>query len=169
MQTTQVQCEICGTEIKGKPTKVNIEGSELEVCSICAQYGTSVETRTQTKQQTKTGKKSAAKKPEKKPATKKTRFEGPTYDLVEDYDQIIRDTRERLEWTQEELAAKIKEKESLIKKIERGEITPEDSVRKKLEHTLNIQLTEKVEDVDTGEDNKSKNTTLGDIVKIKRE
>ena len=168
MQTTQAQCEICGTEIKGRPAKVNIEGSELEVCSKCAQYGTSVETRTQPKQQVP-GKTTTAKKTEKKPYPKKTKFEGPTYELVDGYDQIIRDTREQLEWTQEELAAKIKEKESLIKKIERGEIVPEDSVRKKLERALNIQLTEKVEEIDMGGEGTSKNTTLGDIVKIKRE
>lgn len=168
MQTTQAQCEICGTEIKGRPTKVNIEGSELEVCSKCAQYGISVDTRTQPKQQV-AGQKPATKKTEKKHYPKKTKFDGPTYELVEGYDQIVRDTREQLEWTQEELAAKIKEKESLIKKIERGEIVPEDSVRKKLERALNVQLTEKVEDIDIGEDGSSKNTTLGDIVKIKRE
>ncbi|MFP4655654.1 MAG: multiprotein bridging factor aMBF1 [Methanohalobium sp.] len=168
MQTTQAQCEICGTEIKGRPTKVNIEGSELEVCSKCAQYGTSVDTKTQPKQQV-SGKKTAPKKTEKKPYPTKSKFEGPTYELVEGYDQIIRDKREQLEWTQEELAAKIKEKESLIKKIERGEIVPEDSVRKKLERTLNLQLTEKVEDIDMDGDSASKNTTLGDIVKIKRE
>jgi putative transcription factor len=61
----------------------------------------------------------------------------------------------------------VKEKSSLISKIERGEIVPEDDVRRKLEHTLAIKLTERLAepklDVQT-----PKELTLGEIVVIKR-
>jgi len=89
-------------------------------------------------------------------------------ELLDNYEQIIKDAREAKGWSQEELAKKIKEKESLIKKIERREIVPEDSVRKKLEYTLNIRLMEHVDAVDQEVTHLKKNTTLGDIVTIKK-
>ena len=89
-------------------------------------------------------------------------------ELLDNYDQIIRDAREAKGWSQEDLAENIKEKASLIKKIERSEIVPEDPVRKKLEHTLNIKLTERVEGSEQEVSHLKKDTTLGDIVKIKR-
>lgn len=89
-------------------------------------------------------------------------------ELLDNYDQIIRDAREAKGWSQEDLAENIKEKVSLIKKIERSEIVPEEPVRKKLEHTLNIKLTERVEVSGQDVSHLKKDTTLGDIVKIKR-
>ncbi|AKB23801.1 transcription factor [Methanosarcina sp. MTP4] len=89
-------------------------------------------------------------------------------ELVENYEHLLREARESHGWSQEELAVKIKEKASLIKKIERKEIVPEDSVRKKLEHTLNIKLTERVSSSDQEVSHFKTDTTLGDIVKIKR-
>jgi putative transcription factor len=47
--------------------------------------------------------------------------------------------------SQEELALAIKEKASLLKKLEREDLRPEDSVRKKLERVLGISLTETIE------------------------
>jgi putative transcription factor len=89
-------------------------------------------------------------------------------ELLDNYDQIIRDAREAKGWSQEDLAENIKEKVSLIKKIERSEIVPEDSVRKKLEHALNVKLTERVEGSEQEVSHMKKDMTLGDIVKIKR-
>ncbi len=45
---------------------------------------------------------------------------------------------------------------------------PEESVRKKLEHTLNIKLTERLDAAGQEVSHMKKDTTLGDIVKIKR-
>ena len=89
-------------------------------------------------------------------------------ELLDNYDQIIRDAREAKGWSQEDLAENIKEKASLIKKIERSEIVPEEPVRKKLEHTLNIKLTERVDAAGQEVSHLMKDTTLGDIVKIKK-
>ena len=89
-------------------------------------------------------------------------------ELLDNYVQIIRDAREAKGWSQEDLAENIKEKASLIKKIERSEIVPEDSVRKKLEHALNVKLTERVDTSGHEASHSKKDTTLGDIVKIKR-
>jgi transcriptional regulator, XRE family len=62
----------------------------------------------------------------------------------------------------------IKERELLIKKIEKGDLIPEDTVRKKIEEALEISL------LDTGiEEAKIKGkghvtTTLGDLISLKK-
>lgn len=159
-----MQCEICGSELQGRSFKITIDGSELDVCGKCSQYGTIA------KKHTPVSRKVApvARTPARTPRPRKTGFEGLNEELVDDYDQLIRDARQSRGWTQDELAAKMKEKVSLIKKIERGEIIPEDSVRIKLERTLDIKLTERIGESDWSGERLNKGTTLGDIVKIKR-
>lgn len=103
---------------------------------------------------------------------KKIKRSRDTYDqmgeeLVQNFYEVIHRARQSHGWTQEELASMVKEKSSLIGKIERGEIVPEDGVRRKLEHSLAIKLTERLAehklDVQT-----PKELTLGEIVVIKR-
>ncbi|NYT00817.1 MAG: TIGR00270 family protein [Methanocellales archaeon] len=104
--------------------------------------------------------------------TKKVKRSMDIYDkmgeeLVQNFYEIIHRARQSHGWTQEELASIVKEKSSLISKIERGEIVPEYDVRRKLEHTLAIKLTERLTepklDVPT-----PKEITLGEVVVIKR-
>jgi len=160
-----MQCEICGAEIRGKPICVKIDNSELQVCQKCAPYGQPVDKRTPVSRKVSPVVRTVPRT-EKRP--RKDFFDILKDELLDNYDQIIRDAREARGWSQEDLAENIKEKASLIKKIERSEIVPEDSVRKKLEHTLNIKLTERVEDAGQEVSHMRKDTTLGDIVKIKR-
>jgi len=72
-------------------------------------------------------------------------FDQMTDELLSDYGFAIRRAREARGMSQEELAIAIKEKASLLKKLEREDLRPEDSVRKKLERTLGISLTETLE------------------------
>jgi len=153
-----MNCEICGREIKGKGFKIVVEGSEVTVCSFCRQYGTEK-------------KPSVASQPgarrvvlKKKRGSTKIEF---TEELVENFHVIIRREREKRGWSQEQLAKKIQEKESLIKKIENAEITPEPEVVEKLEKLFNIKLREQVPEIKV-EKSKSLVPTLGDIVVVKR-
>ncbi|MDK2891632.1 multiprotein bridging factor aMBF1 [Methanohalophilus sp.] len=161
-----MQCEICGTDIRGKPFKVTVEGSELNVCARCSQYGTAIKARTPVSK--KNAPVPIRSRQTSRPRPKKDPFAELNDELVDGYEHIIKEAREKRGWTQEVLASKIKEKASLIKKIERGEIVPEDSVRKKLEHTLDVKLMERVSGDDWQADGFRSNTTLGDIVTIKK-
>lgn len=60
--------------------------------------------------------------------------------LREDYSRIIKDARETLGITQEDLGRKINEKPSMIGHLENGSMKPDDVLAKKLEHFLKIQL-----------------------------
>lgn len=160
-----MQCEICGAEIREKPLCITIDSSELQVCQKCAPYGKPVDKRTPVSRKVSPVVRTVTRT-EKRP--KKDFFDILKDELLDNYVQIIRDAREAKGWSQEDLAENIKEKASLIKKIERSEIVPEDSIRKKLEHALNIKLTERVDASGQEVSHLKKDTTLGDIVTIKR-
>jgi putative transcription factor len=158
-----MDCEICGSEIKGNPTRVTVEGTILDVCSKCAHYGTTQDKWTPvSRKMTPTEKVIVSYKPTR------DAFDKLDDEINSDYAQIIRKAREAQGLTIEELGAKMMEKATLIRKIEREELIPEDSIRKKLETTLNIKLTEKVSSKDQRGGGFTRGTTLGDVAIIRK-
>ena len=88
-------------------------------------------------------------------------------DIVDDFAERIRNARNEKGLSQKDLAMGMKEKEGLIKKIEKGMI-PEERVRKKIESVLGINLLDRVQEkVETSAAGKVA-TTLGDVMSIKR-
>lgn len=150
-----MNCEICGKEIKAPGYRIVVEGTELRVCAYCKRYGS------ESAQAQGSVKRVVLKK--KKPQTK-IEFKD---ELVENFNQIIRAERERRGWSQEQLAKKIQEKESIIKKIENAEITPEPEIVEKLEKLFGIKLRESIPEV-KAQKTQQLTTTLGDIVTIKK-
>lgn len=152
-----MQCEICGSNIRGKAHRVILEGTELSVCDACAKYGHEVK---QVPKATAPGTgRTPAGKMGKVPAgrvpagitfrtgsrRRPDMFDQMTDELLSDYGFAIRRAREARGMSQEELALAIKEKASLLKKLEREDLIPEDNIRKKLERVLGISLTEAIE------------------------
>jgi putative transcription factor len=89
-------------------------------------------------------------------------------EVVEDYTERVRDARESLGWTQQFLARKLNERESFIKNIESGHMSPSLEVAKRLERLLNITLLEKPshEEVEPKIE-QGAGLTLGDVVDVK--
>ncbi len=161
-----MQCEICGAEIKGGPFKINIDGSELTVCGKCSQHGNAIGKRTPVSRKVSPVSRKPASAGSRRPQ-KKAR-EMVVDELVDEYGQMIKEAREKKKWTHDKLASMIKEKSTLVKKIEREEIVPEDDVRQKIEKVLDIKLTERISDDEWSGEHLNRGTTLGDIVTIKR-
>jgi putative transcription factor len=91
-------------------------------------------------------------------------------EVVQDYDDRIRTARESQGLTQEELAKQLNEKASLIRKLERGDVLPSDSVQRKLERALGLDLTmggSGDDDAEWSGGSSTGGTTLGDVVKRK--
>jgi len=63
-----------------------------------------------------------------------------TQEIIEDYTMKIRQAREKLGLTHEDLAKRINEKTSVIGKLETGKISPSNILATKLEHALKIKL-----------------------------
>jgi len=158
-----MQCEMCGAEIRGAPNVIYVEGAELQVCSRCSRHGTPVQT----------GERAPAKRGVQPVAVRAKRRPRDVFDLMEgeivdDYNEVIRHAREARGWSQKDLAGKIKEKEMLIKKIEKADLIPEDAVRKKLENALEIKLLDAAFEESAAEGAAKVTTTLGDLIKVKR-
>lgn len=170
-----VQCEMCGTETES-PTTSKIEGAELQVCSSCADFGTAVSRADTPSSTTKysTGTSTGTTKTTTTSSTQQSRSGGrDLFDemdtLAADYNDRIREARESRGYSQEELAQELNEKASLIRKLERGDMQPNDSVQTKLERKLDIALTESASDEDDEwkSDVSPGETTLGDVVRRK--
>ncbi|WP_338728776.1 multiprotein bridging factor aMBF1 [Haladaptatus sp. DJG-WS-42] len=171
------QCEMCGDE-SGSLTTVKVEGAELQLCDSCSQFGTEVRTQkssssSSTKYSTSSssGKSSTSGSTSSSSSSGSTRRRRDMFDdmdeVATDYDNRIREAREDKGLSQEELAKSLNEKASLIRKLERGDILPNDSVQKKLERALNISLSESADTDSEWEGSASTTTTLGDVVKRK--
>lgn len=160
---TEKQCEICGAEISGLPQKIVIERSTMEVCKSCARFGKPEDKWTPVpRKMVPVERGFAVKRPAPRDQFK------DLAELVPDFGRKIREAREGLGLSLEELGAKIKEKATLLKKIEREDISPEDEIRKKLERELRIKLTDQLTDAQVKSGGSGRGLTLGDIANIKR-
>ena len=169
-----MRCEVCGRKIREAPTRVVIEGAKLTVCTECSKLG-----KTTWEEQPKPT--SFSMKPSgtsqgmptvgpiqirKKVITARV---DTSQEIVEDYAEVIRQAREKLALSHEDLGKKINEKESLLRKIETGKVAPNDQLVSKLEHALKIKLlvavTEEKVPIPKAS---SREFTLGDVVKVSK-
>jgi len=90
-------------------------------------------------------------------------------EISQDYDDRIRNARESAGLSQEELAQKLNEKASLIRKLEHGDTLPSDEVQTKLERELDITLSASggSEDTEWEGGSSTGEYTLGDVVERK--
>jgi putative transcription factor len=155
-------CEVCGREIFGEPYHRIIEGGRMTVCSRCAQFGS---------------KEWDPRRPRGLPQRRRssTRPRNAVeaqeeMELVENYGALIRRTRQRKGMKVEDLAKKINEKESVIKKLEQEELTPNNKLVTKVNRALNIQLMERATKA-TGPvlSRPIRSRTLGDLVDLKKQ
>lgn len=68
--------------------------------------------------------------------------------LEEDYAEIIRQARTDRGLTHEQLGSNIKEKSTLLRRLETGSLKPDETLARKLERFLGIKLYVEVEDLD---------------------
>jgi putative transcription factor len=160
---SEMQCEICGAEIQGGPNRIVIDRSTLDVCKSCARFGKAEDKWSPVPRKIVPVERAfTVKRPKPRDQFK------DLVEIVPEYGSIIKEAREREGLTPEELGVRIKEKSALLRKIERQEIVPEDSIRKKLERELGIKLTDEVTNARVKAPGAGKGLTLGDIANIKR-
>lgn len=79
---------------------------------------------------------------------------------------LVKSERDKRNLTQEDLAKKLNEKVSLIKRVEEGWEPPLNIV-KKLERFFNIELTEELEEKQLENKTDRKELTIGDVVEVR--
>lgn len=165
-------CEMCGKKSEWIKT-VFIEGTELKVCKECSKFGESADGTNRAKSST-TAPVSRAVVNERLEARERRMRTRDVYkdmdtseDLIPDYAAVIKDARRERNMKQEDLAAKLNEKATIIAKIENGDMECQTiSSSKSLRKELDIKLTEKVSSVASSSSGSGgKGLTLGDLIK----
>ena len=157
-----MSCEICGKKILTKPLQISIERSILTVCQECSRYGTVVDKRTATSVQKSLLRPSSKIKPK---TVKKEKFD--EFVLVENFGELIKRGRISLGISRGEFARKLGEKESVIRRIEAGEMYPPADLTSKIERLLKINLRTKIDESYKGDLPSSTSLTLGDVAVLK--
>jgi len=138
-----MECNICG---KKSVTRANIDGVILDVCSDCTKFGKAA--------------------PKVIMANKQKELSLPEMEISISHNisKIIKQEREKLKLTREQLGSKLGERESVIRQIEEGWMPPMNTVNK-LEKFFKITLKESVPDIKIKK-RVSETLTIGDMMKI---
>jgi putative transcription factor len=164
-----LRCEVCGRKIHGSPTRALIEGARLTVCIECSKHGKIIhEEEVEVRQRVPNKSLTPVTFVQRKPMKAKV---DTTQEIVEGYDSKIRQAREKLGLSHEELGKKINEKASVLSKLETGKMTPNNQLVTKLEHVLKIKLLVpiKEEKILPGfPKSPNRETTLGDLIQLNK-
>ncbi len=120
------ECTLCGKKVD-KLFLVQVEGSKIEVCEKCGKYGNILK---EIKPQEAKAKKVFIRK-ETYP-----KLEEPEGILKPNYGQVIIQARQKLGLERKKFAMKINEKDSIIRREELQQMTPNEKLKKKLKTFL---------------------------------
>ncbi len=151
-------CEVCGES--GDLVNTKVEGTTLKLCDDCQDLGEVVKRPTANTPSTPTP------RPARK--TRSSRDE-PDDELVEDYSTRVKQAREQHGKSPKDLAEQIKEKDSVIHRVETGKLSPDRKLARKLESALGISLYEDVSEA-TGYEQDARSAggqTLGDVAEVR--
>jgi len=155
-----LNCEVCGTS--DASCIAEVEGSEMRVCDECSSLGTlkSKEVVVDAEPQKPSEKKSSS--------WHSSSFDGSDKVLKKNYGEVVRKAREQSDLSMEELSHDISEKESVIRRVEHGELKPDEELCKKLKRKFEVELFEDL-DIDPEKFNgkEGKDLTIGDVAKVK--
>lgn len=135
-------CEVCGSPLRASPNRVEIDGAVMVVCNNCARLGKQVG-------------------PIAAPRVRPTPLQGPLrsspprppeieYEVDPDYYLIIRQAREKMGLSQEQLGGLLNEKPSVIKMVESKKLKPDMTLTRKLMHQLKVNLLVSLSELEGG-------------------
>lgn len=93
------------------------------------------------------------------------------YEVVENYAELIRSAREAVGLTRDALARTVGVRESVLRRIEAGQLVPDPSLARKLERVLGIRLLvpADLERTDFSIGGGQVDLTLGDVVEVRED
>ncbi|MEM4035945.1 MAG: multiprotein bridging factor aMBF1 [Fervidicoccaceae archaeon] len=123
---------MCGSALRGEGREIFVEGALVRVCDRCFSRATRKRPLPE----------SRAPRPTPR-SVRPVERRRADLEVVENYAYLVRTAREKLGLTAAELAARIKEKESVVKRVESGRLRPTIELARKLERALGVKLLEK--------------------------
>lgn len=130
-------CEICGTQILDYGEKVYVEGNLITVCKTCSKRGKPLKNQQEIQRK-------PTMRPKKIEKLDKITFDDSAV-LINNFSEVIRNSRMANGLTHEQLGLLIKERVSLLRKIESGTLKPDEGLSRKLERFFRINLYTEVE------------------------
>ena len=125
-------CEICGTPILDYGEKVYVEGNLITVCKTCSKRGKPLKNQQEIQRR-------PTMRPKKIEKLDKITFDDSAV-LINNFSEVIRNSRMANGLTHEQLGLLIKERVSLLRKIESGTLKPDEGLSRKLERFFRINL-----------------------------
>ena len=145
------ECNLCGQNF-AQLNKAEVEGTVIDVCNSCLRFGRKIEIPQQTYK-----------------IKRKIEFKSLEQEdlmIVSGYGEKMREARESLGLSRMQLAEKMKEKESIIKRLEEERMEPDEKLMKRIEKLLGINLKEKYQEMKTSRAREKTKLTVGDVVKV---
>jgi putative transcription factor len=134
-------CEICGTQILEHGESIYVEGNLIRVCKSCSKRGKPSKSQPEIQ-----------RKPAMRPK-KIERLDRITLDdssiLINNFSEVIRNSRMANGLSHEQLGLLLKERSSLLRKIESGSLKPDEVLSRKLERFFRINLYTEVDSNDS--------------------
>jgi putative transcription factor len=154
----------------GKPQKVLIEKAKLTVCNRCSKHGTIVLEKFTFDKKLKPKTRAVLHSKKTQSIKLQKKDDEISRGLIENFGAKIKQERERRGLSHKDLARKINEKMSVLKRIETGKMIPKDNLVKKLEHTLKVKLLVSQSEDKFPKSNMPKirrrDLTLGDLIQL---
>jgi len=165
----EITCEICGKIVR-KKKYYQFQGAILILCERCASLVNAEEyvqrkaipiKKDEVKKISSTRKKSVLQMPEEL-----------SYELVNNFGEIIKKAREQKGIRREKLARMLGLSESALGKIESGKLKPDLYIARRIENILKIRILRKI-DLDllesiAGVGEKVRPLTLGDVIVVEK-
>ena len=145
-------CEVCGSKLHAPTSRVEIDGAVMSVCSNCARLGRPVGPVASPPRAVRpmpSGPRPM--QPAFRPVTGSRPQDRPAegeYEVDPDYNLKIRQAREKMGLSQEDLGMHTNEKLSVIRLLESKKLQPDMVLTRKLMHFLKINLLVSTSDLD---------------------
>jgi putative transcription factor len=147
-----------------------IEGAKMLVCPSCAKFSSSTWHPEKNNSSIRSDQSPSKRVFNSSRRTRANRSLHSNLELIDDFPKVVREARERLGLDHDTLGRKIREKVSVLQKIESGKLNPDTDLARKLEHELRIKILSPPQQVEYSEDTsvKPQQLTFGDMVSIRK-
>ncbi|NHK30725.1 MAG: TIGR00270 family protein [Asgard group archaeon] len=184
----KISCEMCGSFAGPDLSECDVDGVKMLVCPKCSKFGTKISDKPIHVYEDETEVAFVKSKPGGKgPSVSHVKVSSditPTIPqtrrrhsrdilssdkvLIDDFGDVLKETRKSKGWSLEQFAQMINEKASILQKMEKGEFNPTEALIIKIERKLDISLREEASAPYFAGPSSKKETTLGDVVKLKK-
>jgi len=142
-------CEVCGSPLRASPNRVEIDGAVMIVCNNCAKLGRQlgpvapavsvISNKVMRPNPAQTALRSMAQRPIE-----------VEFEVDPEYFLKIRQAREKLGLSQEQLGQLLNEKPSVIRMVESKKLKPDLTLTRKFMHQLKINLLVSLSELEGG-------------------